>query len=235
MNDSVPAGMTAALPHDLSMISLFLQADPIVKGVMILLVVASIACWAIVFDKIVRIVRAGRDVGRFEAAAQADGGHVGGSPKDGLSGAILVAGVREWHDHSDEGENRAERRERIERAMRSVMVSEIKRLESGLAYLATVGSTAPFVGLFGTVWGIMNSFTAIAQSHDTSLAVVAPGIAEALFATALGLVAAIPAVIAYNKFATALSGLAQRLNTAIGEFGARMSRRPTLELAEAAR
>jgi biopolymer transport protein ExbB/TolQ len=119
--------------------------------------------------------------------------------------------------------------------MRSVMVSELKRLESGLAYLATVGSTAPFVGLFGTVWGIMNSFTAIAQSHDTSLAVVAPGIAEALFATALGLVAAIPAVVAYNKFATALSGLAQRLNTAIGELGARMSRRPALELAEAAR
>ncbi len=234
MNDSVPVGVAAAVPHDLSMWGLFLQADPIVKGVMVLLVLASIACWAIVFDKIVRIMRAARDVERFEAAALFEGGLVGGSPKEGLPGAIMIAGVREWHDHAD-GENRAERRERIERAMRSVMVSELKRLESGLAYLATVGATAPFVGLLGTVWGIMNSFTAIAQSHDTSLAVVAPGIAEALFATALGLVAAIPAVIAYNKFATALAGLAQRLNLAIGELGGRMSRRPALELAEAAR
>jgi biopolymer transport protein TolQ len=234
MSDLGPADMTVAVPHDLSLLGLFLQADPIVKGVIVLLICASIACWAIVFDKVVRLVRVGRDVGRFEAAAKFDAGLVGANPKDGLSGAILVAGVREWHDHGD-GESRAERRERIERAMRSAMVGEIKRLESGLAYLATVGSTAPFVGLFGTVWGIMNSFTAIAQSHDTSLAVVAPGIAEALFATALGLVAAIPAVVAYNKFATALSGLAQRLNVAIGELGARMSRRPALELAEAAR
>ncbi len=233
MNDAAPIDMTVAVPHDLSMIGLFLQADPIVKGVMILLILASIACWAIVFDKVVRIVRAARDVDRFEAAAQSDAGLAGSSAKDGLPGAILVAGVREWHEHSDD-ENRAERRERIERAMRAAMVTELKRLESGLAYLATVGATAPFVGLFGTVWGIMNSFTAIAQSHDTSLAIVAPGIAEALFATALGLVAAIPSVIAYNKFATALSGLAQRLNLAIGELGGRRSRRPALELAEAA-
>ena len=233
MNDAASIGV-AAFPHDVSMIGLFLQADPIVKGVMIVLICASIACWAIVFDKIVRLVRAGRDVARFEAAAQLDSGLAGGGfPKEGLRGIILVAGVREWHDHADD-ESRAERRERIERAMRSVMVSELKRLESGLAYLATVGATAPFVGLLGTVWGIMNSFTAIAQSHDTSLAVVAPGIAEALFATAIGLVAAIPAVIAYNKLATSLSGLAQRLNAAIGELGARMSRRPALKLAEAA-
>ena len=103
---------------------------------------------------------------------------------------------------------------------------EMERLERFMAYLATVGSTAPFVGLFGTVWGIMNSFQSIAASKNTSLAVVAPGIAEALFATALGLVAAIPAVVAYNKLATRLGRLAQRLNAAIGELGNQMARTP---------
>jgi biopolymer transport protein ExbB/TolQ len=109
--------------------------------------------------------------------------------------------------------------------MRAAMIDRLKRLEAGLSLLATVGSTAPFVGLFGTVWGIMNSFTSIAASKDTSLAVVAPGIAEALLATAFGLVAAIPAVIAYNKLATSLSGIAHRLTLTIGELGDRWSRR----------
>jgi biopolymer transport protein ExbB/TolQ len=111
--------------------------------------------------------------------------------------------------------------------MRAVMAAELRRVEPGLPFLATVGSSAPFVGLFGTVWGIMNSFASIAARNDTSLAVVAPGIAEALFATALGLVAAIPAVVAYNKFATRITRLAQRLNAAIGELGNQMAKTPS--------
>jgi biopolymer transport protein ExbB/TolQ len=106
------------------------------------------------------------------------------------------------------------------------MAAELRRVEPGLPFLATVGSAAPFVGLFGTVWGIMNSFSSIAARNDTSLAVVAPGIAEALFATALGLVAAIPAVVAYNKLATRITRLAQRLNAAIAELGNQMSKTP---------
>src|SRR3546814_7142433 len=117
------------------------------------------------------------------------------------------------------------RRERIERAMRAALAAELRKVEPGLPFLATVGSAAPFIGLFGTVWGIMSSFTAIAQSQDTSLAVVAPGIAEALFATGLGLVAAIPAVIAYNKLTTDLGRLAQRLTASIAKLGERMARR----------
>jgi biopolymer transport protein ExbB/TolQ len=108
--------------------------------------------------------------------------------------------------------------------MRAAVASELRRLERGLPFLATVGSAAPFVGLFGTVWGIMNSFQAIARSQDTSLAVVAPGIAEALFATAIGLAAAIPAVVAYNKISTDLSGVAYRFSAAIGTLGNRLAR-----------
>jgi biopolymer transport protein ExbB/TolQ len=113
--------------------------------------------------------------------------------------------------------------------MRQAMVVQLRQLEPGLPFLATVGSAAPFVGLFGTVWGIMNSFTAIAGSNDTSLAVVAPGIAEALFATALGLVAAIPAVVLYNKFSTDLGRLAQRFNVAINEAARQFSRTSTAQ------
>lgn len=219
--------------HDLSMVALFLQADPIVKGVMILLALASIACWAVIFDKAVRLVRLARDTRRLEAAALREG-----TPgPDGLGAvprAILSAGLSEWRDHAG-NESRGERRERIERTMRAALAAELRDMEGGLPFLATVGSAAPFIGLFGTVWGIMNSFTAIAQSNNTSLAVVAPGIAEALFATAIGLVAAIPAVVGYNKISTALGRQAQRLNAAIGTIGNRMARtedRARMEVAE---
>jgi biopolymer transport protein ExbB/TolQ len=130
-----------------------------------------------------------------------------------LAAAIRTAGLREWRDLSGFDESRSERRDRIERAMRARMSDEMRGLEGGLPFLATVGSAAPFIGLFGTVWGIMNSFAAIAHSNDTSLAVVAPGVAEALFVTALGLAAAIPAVVAYNKLATGLRGVSHRLGS----------------------
>jgi TolQ protein len=223
MDQALPAVVPAAV-HDFSLLGLFLQADPVVKGVMLLLALASVGCWAVVLDKAVRLGRKRRDAAAFEARVRA-GAALRGDAAAGVPGAILAAAEREWRDH-DAGESRAERRERIERAMRAAMATELRRVEPGLPFLATVGSAAPFVGLFGTVWGIMNSFQSIAQSQDTSLAVVAPGIAEALFATAIGLVAAIPAVIAYNKLATELGRLAQRLAAAIGELGGELSRRP---------
>ncbi len=220
-----------ALPADHSMWALFLQADPIVKGVMVLLLAASVVCWAVIFDKAVRLAVAHRAARRFAQAVTAGDPVDGAESCAGLPGEIVAQGVRAACDR-DPSESRADRRNRVERAMRATMIDQLKRLESGIPLLATVGSTAPFVGLFGTVWGIMNSFTAIAASKDTSLAVVAPGIAEALLATALGLVAAIPAVIAYNKLSGSLSGLAHRLSLAIGELGDRWSRR-TADLATA--
>jgi biopolymer transport protein TolQ len=131
-----------------------------------------------------------------------------------------------------DGSLRASLAQRIDRAMATTIAREISTIERYMSFLATVGSTAPFVGLFGTVWGIMNSFSAIAGSQNTSLAVVAPGIAEALFATALGLVAAIPAVIAYNKFSTDLGRYGERLDAFAAEFSSIMGRH--LETREAA-
>ena len=217
--------MESALPHDLSLTALFMAADPVVKAVMVILALVSIACWTIMFEKLVRLGRVAREVRRIEAAARAEAA-IGAGSADTMSGRILAAGIAEWRDQSDVRETRAERRDRIERAMRASMAAELRRVEPGLPFLATVGSSAPFVGLFGTVWGIMNSFASIAARNDTSLAVVAPGIAEALFATALGLVAAIPAVVAYNKLATRITRLAQRLNAAIGELGNQMAKTP---------
>jgi biopolymer transport protein TolQ len=144
--------------------------------------------------------------------------------------AVFVAAMREWKRSSErEGSERASRpmagvQLRVEKVMDVTISREVERLERRLTFLATVGSTAPFVGLFGTVWGIMTSFQAIAVSKSTNLAVVAPGIAEALFATALGLLAAIPAVVFYNKFAADSSRLSQRLETFADEFSAIVSR-----------
>jgi biopolymer transport protein ExbB/TolQ len=213
------------LPPDLSPLALFLAADPVVKTVMVLLALASVACWAILLDKLVRIGGLRRQAGRLERHL-ADGGTLGAAAGLGpLGTGLLQAGLAEWHDR-DLGESRAERRARIERAMREAAAQHLRRAEPGLPFLATIGSAAPFVGLLGTVWGIMRSFTGIAATNDTSLAVVAPGIAEALFATAIGLVAAIPAVMAYNKLVTDLGRLGQRLDSAIDRIGARLAREP---------
>jgi len=211
--------LPATAAHDLSMLGLFLQADPIVKGVMLLLIGASVVSWAIIVDKVLRVVALRREVRRLELLVAA--GRIAGAAHHGLSSMVLAAARRE---EVDVGESRADYRLRLERAMRAAVSAELRRIEPGLPFLATVGSAAPFVGLFGTVWGIMNSFTAIAQSNDTSLAVVAPGIAEALFATALGLAAAVPAVVAYNKLAVAIGRAAQRLHAAVGVLGGRLAR-----------
>jgi biopolymer transport protein TolQ len=207
--------------HDLSFLGLFLQADPIVKGVMIALVLMSLACWTIALDKALRIARAKREARRFAASVAAGEALLG--PAGAIPQAIAGAALPAWRDQ-DAGETRAERRERIERSMRQALSLELKRLERGLPFLATTGSAAPFIGLFGTVWGIMNSFSAIAKSQDTSLSVVAPGIAEALFATAIGLVAAIPAVMAYNKLTTDLACLSHGLSASIAALGDRLAR-----------
>ncbi len=207
--------------HDFSFLGLFLQADPIVKGVMILLVIASIACWTVVFEKIVRLAAARRQAKAFETMVRS-GGTLDTNLK-GIAGHVVQAAIEAWRDQ-DSSETRAERRERIERAMRGALGTEMKRLRTGLSLLATSGSTAPFVGLFGTVWGIMNSFSSIARSQDTSLAVVAPGIAEALFATAIGLVVAIPAVMAYNKLTSDVGGVQSRFTSSIATLGNRLAR-----------
>ena len=207
--------------QDFSIYGMIMQADPIVKSVMALLVFASVACWAIIFEKSIRLMGLGRNIRNLEKVANEP---TGSDVPRGLVQKLLNSAHHEAEDGAGRGENRSELRARLERAMRSTLKVELQRLEVGLPFLATVGSAAPFIGLFGTVWGIMNSFTSIAQQKDTSLAVVAPGIAEALFATALGLAAAIPAVIAYNQIAVSLGRGSSRANTSIVELAKRLSR-----------
>ncbi|MGE5267964.1 MAG: MotA/TolQ/ExbB proton channel family protein [Deltaproteobacteria bacterium] len=213
--------LTASPQSTLSIMELVAAADPIVKGVMLLLVLSSVACWAIVIEKSIRMWRLKSDVKAMEHLASGD---LDAANADGLVRRVLSAAEAEASDGSSRGEARGEVRARLERAMKLRFKSELESIESGLPFLATIGSAAPFIGLFGTVWGIMNSFTAIAARQDTSLATVAPGIAEALFATALGLVAAIPAVMAYNHYAVKLGRAAQRGNAAIVDIAKAISR-----------
>ncbi|KAF0225776.1 MAG: biopolymer transport protein [Rhodospirillaceae bacterium] len=226
------AGSVAA--HDMSMWGLFMQADFIVKTVMIALLASSFWCWAIIFDKLLRLRSLSQRAEQFEESFWSGGSleelydRIGARPLDPMS-AIFAAAMREWRRSAAKGLTERETArvslpQRIDRVMHVTLGREMDMLERNLGVLASVGSTAPFVGLFGTVWGIMNSFQSIAATKNTSLAVVAPGIAEALFATALGLVAAIPAVIAYNKISSDLDRYAKRLENFSGEFGAILSR-----------
>lgn len=214
---------TLAAAHDFSIVGMVLNADPVVQAVMAGLVLASIACWALILEKIVRMLSLRRARREIERAGQGQG--FSGQERSRLAKVVYAAAYAEATEGAASDETQNDRRARLERAMRTAMRSELKRLESGLPFLATLGSAAPFIGLFGTVWGIMNSFTAIASQKDTSLAVVAPGIAEALFATALGLAAAIPAVIAYNQFAVRLGGASEKLSVSIAAIAKKMARR----------
>ena len=215
---------------DLSLFTLFWNASWIVKTVMVGLLIASIWVWAIAIDKTVLYARSRRDMERFEQAFWSGQSleelyrTLSTHPTHSMA-ALFVAAMREWK-RSLEGHARsfAGLQMRIEKVMEVSIAREVERLESRLLVLATVGSASPFVGLFGTVWGIMTSFQSIAASKNTSLAVVAPGIAEALFATAIGLVAAIPATIFYNKFASEVNKQAQRLEGFADEFAAILSR-----------
>ncbi|EET48328.1 protein TolQ [Thalassobium sp. R2A62] len=190
---------------DFSMWALFARATITVKLVMIMLIIASVWCWGVIVDKLIQYRNARKEAGIFDRAFWSgeplDGlfEKIGAEP-DGPSEKIFAAGMMEWRrSHRQDGGLIAGAQARIDRAMDVAIARESEKLQKGLPVLATVGSTAPFVGLFGTVWGIMNAFIEIAEQHNTNLAVVAPGIAEALLATGLGLLAAIPAVIYYNK------------------------------------
>jgi biopolymer transport protein TolQ len=226
--------LAESVPHDLSIVGLFLESDTIVKVVMLLLLLASFWTWAVIFDKAIRLRRLRQAAASFEESFWSGGSlddlyeRVGQRPPDPMT-AVFSAAMREWRRSAAKGLlgtaiMRASLQQRIERVMSITVGREMERVERFMAYLATVGATAPFVGLFGTVWGIMNSFSSIAASKNTSLAVVAPGIAESLFATALGLVAAIPAVIAYNKLANDFGRYAGRLEAFASEFSAILSR-----------
>jgi len=226
--------------HDLSLIGLFLQADIVVKIVMLMLIAASVWVWAIVFEKVTSLRRASRAADAFEDRFWSGGSldelyeTEGAKPAHPMA-AVFSAAMTEWRRSTRAAGADLARgfaRERVERAMGVTIQREMEALEKWMIFLASVGSTAPFVGLFGTVWGIMNSFSAIAQMQNTNLAVVAPGIAEALFATAIGLIAAIPAVLAYNKISTDLARFAVRLEGFSTEFGAILSRQSEASLSE---
>ena len=207
--------------RDFSVIGMIQHADPVVQGIAILLVVCSVASWAITLEKIWRLRQLSKETSDLEGHAAS--GRLPGETT-GMAGSVGQAALAELNDGNSAGEGRTDVRARLERAMRGAMKAELRGLERGLPFLATVGSTTPFVGLFGTVWGIMHSFTSIAQSRDTSLAVVAPGIAEALFVTALGLAAAIPAVVAYNLITVSLGQAAERVGKSIVVLAKTLSR-----------
>ena len=229
-----PADISAsALPltsSDLSLFHLFWQSHWLVKTVMCGLIVCSVWVWAIAIDKTIMFSRFRRAADRFEqafwsgqsleelyASLAAEPGH--------STGALFVAAMREWKKSFESHvRSLAGLQMRIEKVMDVAIAREVERMERWLLVLATVGSAGPFIGLFGTIWGIMTSFQSIAASKNTSLAVVAPGIAEALFATAIGLIAAIPATIFYNKFITEVNRQAQRLEGFADEFSAILSR-----------
>ena len=228
-----PAEVTqSVLPvtTDLSLFTLFWHAAWIVKAVMIGLLIASIWVWTIAIEKTVLYARTRRGMDAFEQAFWSGQSleelyrTLSARPSHSMA-ALFVAAMREWK-RSLEGSPRsfAGLQMRIDKVMEVTIAREVERLEKRLLVLATVGSAGPFLGLFGTVWGIMTSFQSIAASKNTSLAVVAPGIAEALFATAIGLVAAIPATIFYNKFASEVNKQAQRLEGFADEFSAILSR-----------
>lgn len=215
---------------DMSLWGLFMQAHFIVKLVMIGLVAASVWCWAIIVDKYMLFARTRRNMDRFEKVFWSGQSleelyRSLASRQSTSMPALFVAAMREWK-RSFEGGGKAvaSLQMRIEKVLDVTIQREVERLESRLLVLATVGSAGPFIGLFGTVWGIMTSFQSIAASKNTSLAVVAPGIAEALFATALGLLAAIPATIFYNKFNAEVAKQASRLEGFADEFSAILSR-----------
>ncbi len=231
MNPSDVAQAPLALPAaDVSLWALFIQAHIVVKAVMIGLMIASVWVWAIVVDKTILYTRTRRQIDRFEQIFWSGQNleelyqSLSSRPTHSIA-ALFVAAMREWkRTHEGGARTLAGLTERIEKVMDVTIAREVERLERRLLVLATVGSAGPFIGLFGTVWGIMTSFQSIAASKNTSLAVVAPGIAEALFATALGLVAAIPATIFYNKFSNEVGRLAQRLEGFADEFSAILSR-----------
>ena len=230
MNDTVTNVVLAAPGSDISLLTLFLQAHIVVKIVIVGLVLASVWSWAIIIDKTLLYGRVRRQMDRFEkifwsgqSLEELYRAQSGRSPT--AMALVFVAAMREWKRSFEAGaRSPVGLQTRIDKVLDVAIDRESERLERRLLFLATVGSSAVFVGLFGTVWGIMSSFQAIAASKNTALAVVAPGIAEALLATALGLIAAIPANVAYNKLSNDAGKISQRLEGFADEFSAILSR-----------
>jgi len=222
--------LAAAQQMDFSLLAQFLRATITVKIVMLSLVAASLWSWAIIFSKFISYRRASKETDMFEDAFWS------GQPLDQLyerisanprsaSEKVFAAGMSEWRkSHRSDGGMLAGTNARVERAMNVALDKSAEQLNAGLTFLATVGSISPFVGLFGTVWGIKNAFEEIASQQSTNLAVVAPGIAEALLATAMGLLAAIPAVVFYNKLSTDADKIAGDLDSFTDEFTLILSR-----------
>ena len=216
----------------ITIVSLFLQADPVVKGVMLILAIASVWSWAVAVDKWLHFGELDSNARKFErqfwsGRTMEDVEDGGDRPRDALT-RVFAAASREWREARRAGltgDASQMMLDRVDRLMQAQISREMQRASRNLGVLATVGASAPFIGLFGTVWGIMNAFTNIAAQQQTNLAVVAPGIAQALFATAMGLAAAIPAVIFYNKFTGDLDRFGDRLDTFSDEVAARLSRR----------
>jgi biopolymer transport protein TolQ len=220
----------------LSPVTLFMSADIVVKVVMIGLVLASIWTWAIILGHGFRLRSIARQSEEFEGefwkSTDIDGFHAKHAKSELPAAKVFAAGIGEWRRSVVAGRSvdREGTRARLAASMSTAVAAEMDRLADRLNILATIGSVAPFVGLFGTVWGIMKSFTDIAAQQNTSLGVVAPGIAEALFATALGLFAAIPAVIAYNRLSHQLNRLEARLHRFADSFHTTLSRELELEV-----
>jgi biopolymer transport protein TolQ len=215
---------------EISLVTLFMEAHIVVKIVIVGLLLASVWSWAIIVDKTLLFGRIRRQMDRFEklfwsgqSLEELYRSLTGRTPT--AMASVFVAAMREWKRSFETGARSPMGLQmRIDKVLDVTISREVERLERRLLFLATVGSAAPFVGLFGTVWGIMTSFQAIANSKNTALAVVAPGIAEALLATALGLLAAIPAVVAYNKLSNEAGKIGQRLEGFADEFSAILSR-----------
>lgn len=218
------------MEHDFSFIALFLRASLVVQLVMVLLIIASFWAWSIIITKLIAYRKARAESAVFDQAFWS------GEPLDelyttigdapaGSSEKIFAAGMLEWRrSHKQDGALIAGAQARIDRSMDVAIAKEAEDLNKGLSFLASVGSTAPFIGLFGTVWGIMRAFIEIAQQQSTNLAVVAPGIAEALLATGLGLLAAIPAVIFYNKLSVDSDRIVAGYESFADEFATILSR-----------
>ena len=229
MTDLSMLAVAGAAPARLNPVKLFLDADIVVQAVMIGLLLASIWVWTIIISFSMRMAAVRRRSETYEAefwqAADFDEFQRRRGRGDVPLAKVAAAGLAEWEDSTRaKSIDREGARQRLALALDSEVANQADRLSDRLNFLATVGSVAPFVGLFGTVWGIMNSFFQIGQQQNSSLAVVAPGISEALFATAIGLFAAIPAVIAYNRFSHRVNGLEAKMQRFADRFHASLSR-----------
>jgi biopolymer transport protein TolQ len=221
-------------PHSLGIVSIFMRADWVVQVVMVGLAIASLWSWVVILDKLFRFAGINKQAAAFEDAVASgrsldDLANQAGDNPSAPMPALLVAALKSWRDARARGPlsdgQGAIVLSTVDRVLDSIIARESRRIEDGLGVLAIVATSSPFIGLFGTVWGIMHAFSAIAAQHNTNLATVAPAISEALFATALGLAAAIPAYIAYNKFSLDAAKFAGRLEAFADELGAAIARR----------